>query len=192
MAKAPIDLKKIDFDKLREAANVPPASIQSERQVLGAILLNNEVLPNVLEILKPDHFYDPKHQLIYAAILRLFENSEPVDSVSLYEELRKDDKIDKAGGAQYITGLSIDVSAAANSKHHARVVFEKWVFREIITTSMKMAEDAFDAKEDVFDILDAAESHIFKIAESGLKESYVSLGQAIRDTWEYVEAIHSK
>lgn len=191
MAKNPPE-KKIDIEKLREATKQPPAAVEVEREVLGAMLLENEAVPKALEILKPECFFDKKNRIIYETMCLLFDANEPIDTISVYEELGKQGKAEGSGGVVYLSKLTEDISSAANIEYHARVVLEKWILRSIITTSLQMAHKAYDAKDDVFEILDSAEAEIFKIAEEGLKESYVSLDKAVKDAMEYIEAIHSK
>lgn len=183
---------KVDIEKLREATKQPPAAVEVEREVLGAMLIDTNAVPKALEVLKAECFYDKKNQIIYEVMTSLFDSNEPIDTISVYEELTKQKKSESVGGAAYLSKLSQDISSAANIEYHARVVLEKWILRSIITTSLEMANTAYEAKEDVFDILDMAESQIFKIAEEGLKESYVPLDKAVRDAMEYIEAIHSK
>lgn len=182
---------KSEFEQLNKSKK-PPAAPEVEIAVLGAILMDNEAAPKVIEILKPDHFSDPKHQFIFTAVQSLYEANEPITTVSLYEELKKDNKLDDVGGAAFISKLTQDISSAANVDYHARLVLEKWILRQLISTSMEIANSAFDGKEDVFDLLDEAESKIFGISEEGTKESFKSMDKAVKEALELIEAIHSK
>ncbi len=184
--------ENIDIEKLRSAAKLPPSAVEVERSVLGALLLESEAVPKAIEILKPECFFDQRNKFIFDAVRSLFEANEPVDTVTLYEELRKEGKLEQCGGATYISKLSQDISSAANIDHHCKIVLEKWILRQLITTSLEIAGEAYEASEDVFDLLDAAESKIFQITESGLKESYKSMDKAVKEAIEYIEAIHSK
>ncbi len=174
------------------AAKRPPSAVDVERIVLGAMMLDTEAVPKVIETLQPESFYDKKNQLIYEAMLSLFESNEPIDTVSLYEELNKNGKIDGAGGPAYISKLAQDVSSAANVEFHSKVILEKWILRKLISSSMDIATDAYSGTTDVFDLLDEAEAKIFEITEAGLKESYKSMDRAVREAIEHIEAIHSK
>ncbi len=102
-------------------------------------------------------------------MISLFEANEPIDTVSLYEELNKNSKIESAGGPAYLSKLAQDVSSAANVEYHSKVILEKWILRKLITSSMDIATGAYSGTEDVFDLLDEAESKIFEITEAGLK-----------------------
>ncbi|MBN1301819.1 MAG: replicative DNA helicase [Melioribacteraceae bacterium] len=184
--------EKFEIDQLKAASKQPPAVPEVEQSVLGAMLLDNDSIPKVLEILRPEHFFDPRHKLIFKAAISLYEASEPLDTVSLYEELKKEDKIDEAGGAVYLSKLSQDISSAANVDYHSRLVLEKWILRQLISTSMDIASSAFEGRDDVFDLLDKAESKIFQISEEGTKESFKSMDKAVKEALELIEAIHSK
>ncbi len=170
----------------------PPAAVEVERAVLGAMMLEKEAVDKVAASLQSECFYDKRNQIIYEAMISLYEANEPIDSVSLYEELKKNNKIDGSGGPAYISKLAQDISSAANVEYHSRVILEKWILRKLISSSMEIATNAYSGTEDVFDLLDAAESKIFEITEAGLKESYKSMDRAVREAIEHIEAIHSK
>lgn len=184
--------KNIDLDNLKKYSNQPPAALDVEKMVLGAMLIENEAVPKAIEILKPEYFFDKKHSHIFNSIAALYEASEPVDTVTLYEELKKDGKLDEIGGAAYLSKLSEDISSAANIDYHARVILEKWILRKLISTSFEIASDAYQGQEDVFDLLDQAEAKIFSISEESTKESFKSMDKAVREALELIEAIHNK
>jgi len=179
-------------NKINSATKRPPSAVDVERLVLGSMILDQEAVPKVMENLQPECFFDKKNKLIFESMISLFEANEPIDTVSLYEELSKNGKIDSAGGPAYISKLAQDVSSAANVDYHSKVVLEKWILRKLISSSMEIATEAYSGNEDVFDLLDSAESRIFEITEAGLKESYKSMDRAVREAIEHIEAIHSK
>ncbi|MFC2085561.1 replicative DNA helicase [Bacteroidota bacterium] len=181
-----------NIDSLRNNTRQPPAVKDAEMAVLGAMLLDNDSISRVVEILKSEHFFDRRNQIIFSAIISLYESSEPVDTVSLYEELKHAGKVESCGGAGFIGKLSEDISSAANVDYHSRLVLEKWILRQLISISLQIADSAYEGKEDVFDLLDEAESKIFSISEAGTKESYKSMDKAVKEALELIEAIHSK
>ncbi len=181
-----------DLENLKNASKQPPQSVEVEKSVLGAMMLDPQAVPKAIEILSPEYFYDKKNSLIFAAMIRLFEANEPIDTVSIFEELRKAGDLEKAGGAAYISQLAQDISSAANVEYHSRIVMEKWILRELISTSMEIATQAYQGTEDVFDLMDKAESRIFNITEESLKESYKSMDKAVKEAIEHIEAIHSR
>ncbi|MFA8343888.1 MAG: replicative DNA helicase [Rhodothermaceae bacterium] len=178
------------LSEVQNNSKKPPAVPDIEFNVIGAMLLENEAIPKVVEILKPDCFFDPKHRVIFESVIKLFENNEPVDTVTLYEELHKAGKLEASGGASYISKLSQDVSSAANVDFHAKIILEKWILRKLINTTTDIATSAYTGSEDVFDLLDTAESKIFQITEGGFKESYTSMDKAVREAIEHIESIH--
>ncbi|MBI5730617.1 MAG: replicative DNA helicase [Ignavibacteriales bacterium] len=174
------------------SSNQPPSATEVEMAVLGAMLIDEDAVPKAIEILKPESFFDKRNRIVFESMTSLYEANEPIDTVSVYEELKKSGKSDEAGGAAYISKLSQDISSAANIDYHARVVMEKWILRQLISSSMEIAGFAYAGNEDVFDLLDAAESKIFQISEKGIKESFKSMDKAVKEALELIEAIHSK
>jgi len=173
-------------------ANVkPPAVPEIEASVLGGMMIEKEAVPKAIELLSPECFYLKEHRLIYEAMISLFDAGEPIDVVTLYEELKKREQIDEAGGAVYLSKLSQNISSAANIEYHAKIILEKQILRGLITTSHEIAKAAYEGTEDAFDILDEAERKIFEITETHLKKSFQGMDRAVREALEYIEAIHS-
>ena len=181
-----------DLEKLKSSSKQPPSAPEVEMSVLGAMLIEEEAVPKAIEILKPGSFFDKRNRTVFEAMSSLYESNEPIDTVTIYEELKKSGKVEDAGGASYLSLLTQDVSSAANIDYHARVVMEKWILRQLISASMSIANSAYEGNEDVFDLLDAAEAKIFQISETGLKESFKSMEKAVKEALELIEAIHSK
>ncbi|MBI9071585.1 MAG: replicative DNA helicase [Melioribacteraceae bacterium] len=181
-----------NIDMLRNSTNKPPAAVEVEFSVLGAMVLDNNAVPRVMEILRPECFFDKRHMMIFECITELFSKNEPIDTVSLYEELKRAGNIEAVGGAAFLSRLSQDISSAANIDYHSRIVLEKWILRELISTTMGIASSAYTGTEDVFDLLDDAEQKIFSITEQGLKESYKGMEKAVKEAIEHIEAIHSQ
>lgn len=181
-----------DLEKLKSSTKQPPSAVEVEMAVLGAMMIDEEAVPKAIEILKTDSFFDKRNATIFSAISSLYEGGEPIDTVSVYEEIKKEGKLDDVGGAAYISKLTQDVSSAANIDYHARVVMEKWILRRLISSSMDIATLAYEGRDDVFDLLDAAETKIFQISEEGIKESFTSMDKAVKEAWELIEAIHAK
>ena len=148
--------KERDIEKLKAASKLPPSVPEVEMAVLGAMLIDNEAVPKTIEILKPESFFDKRNRIIFESMSSLYESNEPIDTVSVYEELKKSGKGEEAGGAAYLSKLTQDISSAANIDYHARVVLEKWILRQLIHSSFEIASAAYEGSEDVFDLLDAA------------------------------------
>jgi replicative DNA helicase len=189
---ANIRTKNFEIESIKPAEVKPPAVPEIEAAVLGAMLIEKEAVPKALELLKPDSFYVRAHQVIYEAMGGLFDKGQPIDTVTLYEELKKRENLELAGGGVYLSKLSQNISSAANIEYHAKIILEKQILRGLITKSHEIAREAYEGVNDAFDILDNAEKMIFEIAQLHLKKSFIGMDRAVRDALEYIELIHSK
>ncbi|MBM4168660.1 MAG: replicative DNA helicase [Ignavibacteria bacterium] len=171
---------------------VPPQAVDVEMAVLGAMLLEKEAISKALEILDDTVFYKPAHQKIFAAMIALFERGEPVDLLTLVEELRRRGDLEKTGGEFYLTELTGRVTSAANVEYHAHIVLEKALMRQLIASSSDVVKRAFSEGEDALDLLDEAEQKIFRISEQRMKKSFISISDAVHNTMELLESIHGK
>ena len=164
------DLSSFVFGK------VQPQARPLEEAVLGATMLDKDALPVIIDILSKESFYSDAHQAIYSAMMRLFEKSQPVDLLTVTEELKKSGEIDKIGGPYYLVELTNRVASAANIEYHARIISQKHIQRELIKVSTNIIRDAYEDTTDVFQLLDDAEQGLFKITENHLNRGYESMG----------------
>jgi replicative DNA helicase len=171
---------------------VPPQAVDVEMAVLGAMLLDKGAIAKALEILDDSSFYKPAHQRIFAGMMALFERSEPVDLITLVDELRRRAELDKIGGEYYLTELTTRVTTAANIEYHAHIILEKALMRQLISSSAEVVGRAYSETEDALDLLDEAEQKIFQISERRMKKSFVSMNTAVHQTMEMLESIHGK
>ncbi len=171
---------------------VPPQAVDIEVAVLGAMLLEKEAIAKVLSILDESAFYKPAHQLIYKAMIDLFERSEPVDIITLTEELKRRGDLEKVGGEYSITDLSTKVSSAANVEFHAHIVLEKALMRGLIGASSEVISRAYSETEDALELLDEAEQKIFTISEQRMKKNFIAMSSAVYSTMEMLQSIHGK
>jgi replicative DNA helicase len=174
------------------AGRVPPQAVDVEMAVLGAMLIEKGAIAKAIEILDDSSFYKPAHQRIFAAMIALFERSEPVDLITLIEELRRRGELEKIGGEYYLSELTTRVTTAANMEYHAHIVLEKALMRQLISASSEMASRAYHETEDALDLLDEAEQKVFQISEQRMKKSFVSMNTAVHSTMEMLESIHGK
>ena len=154
---------------------IPPQATDLEEVVLGALMLEKEAVNEVIDILSPEAFYLDKHQKIFAAIKALFGKSEPIDILTVTNELKQRGELEMVGGAYYISKLTNRVVSAANIEYHARIIMQKHIQRQLIMISSDMIHDAFEDTTDVFDLLDKAENNLFQISENNLRRSYDSM-----------------
>lgn len=169
---------------------VPPQAMDIEAAVLGAMLLDKDALAKAFEVLDGEAFYKPAHGLIFKAMTALFERSEPVDIITLAEELRRRGDLEKVGGEYTLTELTARVASAANIEYHAHIVLEKSLMRQLITSSTEVIQRAYNETEDALGLLDQAEAKIFDISEQRMKKSFVTMGAAVTKTMAMLESIH--
>jgi replicative DNA helicase len=171
---------------------VQPQAVQLEEAVLGALMLDRDALPMVMDILRPESFYTEGHQLIYRAVIRLFERSNPVDLLTVTEELKKSGDLEKAGGGYYLVELTHRVASAANIEYHARIIAQKHIQRELIRVSTNVIRDAYEDTTDVFNLLDDAEKGLFAITQNNLSRSYESMGSLSSKVLKQIEELTQK
>ncbi len=165
-----------------------PQSIAMEEVVLGALMLEKDALTAVIDILSPECFYKDAHKKIFEAIRRLFQNSEPIDILTVTQELKKSGELEIIGGPYYITQLTNRVASAANIEYHARIILQKHIQRELIRISTDTIKDAFEDTTDVLQLLDKAEKDLFTIAEGNIKKKVQSISDIIGLAIKQIEA----
>ncbi len=173
---------------LWEHGKVPPQAVDLEEAVLGAIMLEKDALTQVIDILKPNLFYKEAHQIIFASIVRLFAKSEPVDILTVTNELKNSGELEIIGGPFYITQLTNRIASAANVEFHSRIISQKFIQRELIRISSEIIKDAFEDTTDVFDLLDRAEQNLFAVSESNLRRNYDDMQSLLTDAIKEIEA----
>ncbi|MBN2742287.1 MAG: replicative DNA helicase [Marinilabiliaceae bacterium] len=166
---------------------MPPQALELEEAVLGALLLEKDAFVAVSEIIKPDSFYKEAHQHIYQAILSLFSKEQPVDMLTVTEELRRMGKLDEVGGPFYITQLTSRVASAAHIEYHARIIYQKFLQREMIRLSSGLQTKAYDDTIDVDDLLDEAENSFFLLAQGNMKKDTVQINPVIHEAIEKIK-----
>jgi replicative DNA helicase len=176
------------IEQMYEHGKVPPQATDLEEAVLGAMMLENDRLAEVIEIMKPEVFYKENHQIIFSAIQRLFGQNEPVDILTVTEELRKKGELEAAGGPYYITMLTNRIASAANIEFHARIILQKFIQRELIRISSDIIKEAYEDTTDVFDLLDKAETGLFSVSESSIGKSYLDMQSIIKEAIKEIAA----
>jgi len=175
-----------------ETSRVPPQNIEAEQSVLGGILLDNDVLPGVLEILGGEEFYRAAHRTAFAAVIALFEKNEPCDLVTLTNLLKSQNKLEEAGGASYLASLVDSVPSAANVGHYARIVSEKWLQRSLISSATQIATSALQGGLDIDELLDRAEQAIFQVSERRVNPSFFPIKDVIKQNIKLLEQLQER
>ncbi len=177
---------------LLEHGKLPPQSVETEEIVLGALMLEQNALTAVIDILKPDVFYKESHQKIFKAIFSLFQRSEPVDILTVTNELKKTGELEIIGGPYYISQLTNRVASAANIEFHARIILQKFIQRELIRISSEITKEAYEDTTDVFELLDKAEQNLFSIGENNLRSKIQDIRTLISKAKRQVEEASKK
>ena len=169
-------------------AKVPPQATDLEQSILGALMLEKDPLTDVIDILKPESFYEEAHQEIYRGIIQLFNNSEPIDLRTVANQLRKNGKLELVGGSYYLAFLTTRVSSAANIEFHARAVVEYAIKRELIAIATMVHKNAYEDTTDVFTLLDHAEQALFEITETNIRKNYADMRSLLGEAFKELEA----
>src|ERR1051325_7993176 len=191
--------KKTDFSQKRaklgtvsqqlfEIGKLPPQAVDLEEAVLGALMLDKDALTNVIDILQPKSFYKEAHNRIFGAIQRIFQRSEPIDILTVTQDLKKSGELEIVGGAYYISQLTNRVASSANAEFHERIISQKYIQRELIRISTETIRDAFEDTSDVFDLLDKAEKNLYTIVESNIRKNYDKMHTLIGEAIKEIEA----
>ncbi len=172
---------------LEEGGLVPPQAVELEEAILGALMLEKDSIIAVQEFLTADAFYKEIHRTIYKAIEQLSIELSPVDLFTVTEKLKQDGKLKAVGGAPFLAGLTQKVGSAAHVEYHARIIAQKYVQRELIRASTEIQKRSYDESTDVTDLIDYAESEIFKVSEGHVQRSVQASGDILRRTMEAIE-----
>jgi len=166
---------------------VPPQAKDLEEAVLGAIMLEKSAFDTVVEILKPECFYVDAHQRIYRAMQSLQQKNQPIDILTVVEELRSRNELEMVGGPYYVTRLTNAVVSSANIEAHSRIILQKFIQRELIRISGEIISDSYEDSTDVFDLLDEAESKLFEITNNHLRKNFDSIDSVLVKTVQRIE-----
>lgn len=175
-----------------DGGRVPPQAVEIEEAVLGAMLIEHEAATIALQLLKPDDFYKPANKHIFETLHDLYERDNPLDLLTVENELRDKNLLDTVGGAGYLADLTRSVSSAANVDYHAQIISEKAVKRNLILNCNEIIKVAYDTTSDAYDVLDSAEQKIFDIANTKSRANATAIGDVLKDTLAYLEDLRGK
>jgi len=179
-------MAKDTADNLR----VPPQNIDAERSVLGSLMLDKDAIIKVANLMRVGDFYKDDHNLIYEAMLELYEKREPIDVLSLSNRLEEKNQLEKIGGSSYLTGLVNSVPSSSNVEHYAKVVQKKSTLRKLITISSEIVELGYKEEEDVEKLLDTAEQKLFSVSQKYIKQDFVSIKSILETAFNRIDELH--
>ncbi len=176
-----------------DIGRIPPHNLEAEESLLGAMMLSRDAITAAIEArLDADDFYKPAHGTIYSAAFELHSRGEPVDPVTVAEELRRSSQLDQLGGRQTLLRIQASTPASANAAHYAQIVAELSMLRKLIETAGGIQEMAYAAEDAVDETLDRAEAAIFEVAEKRVTDSLVQLYPALNETLDQLEALYQR
>ena len=168
-------------------AHLQPQAVEFEQAVLGALMVEKDAYYQVSEILKPESFYQQRHQTIYEAIRRLNLEEKPVDILTVTQQLQATGKLEEVGGPSYIAQLSSMVASSAHIEYHARIIAQKSTARQLITYTSHIQQKAFDPTQDIDQLMQEAEGNLFELSQTNLKKDYTQIDPVIREAYEMLQ-----
>jgi replicative DNA helicase len=171
---------------------MPPNALDFERLVIGTFLIDKKGLDHSIDLLTPEVFYDPRHQVIFSTILKLYEGNQPVDLMTIIQDLKKDGKLNLAGGDSYIIDLTMGVSSSAHIEYHVRVILEKYILRSLINVSANVIDASYKESTDVFELLDKAEQSFFEITNGTIKKGFDTANSLVKQAIETIKSLKDK
>ncbi|MFH1408110.1 MAG: replicative DNA helicase [Patescibacteria group bacterium] len=169
---------------------LPPNSIEAEKSVLGAVLIDSDAIIKIAEFLRPEHFYKDSHKSVFEAILELYEKREPIDLVTVPNVLKKKKSLTEVGGVSYLSELASFMPTSANIETYARIIKDSYVRRQLITVAGKIGELGFLEEQDVNYLLDKAEQELYSISQDYLKQEFEPLKKVLETSFDRLEELH--
>lgn len=173
-----------------ENLKVPPQNIDAERSVLGALMLDKDAIIKVANLVRQGDFYKDDHNLIYEAMIELYEKREPIDVLSLSNRLEEKNQLDQIGGSSYLTSLVNSVPSSSNITHYAKVVQKKSTLRKLIVAASEIVELGYKEEEDVEKLLDSAEQKLFAVSQKYIKQDFVPLKSILESAFNRIDELH--
>jgi len=167
-----------------------PQNIEAERSVLGSVFIDKDAIVKVAEILQPEYFYDPKHIVIFEALLEIYENRDPIDIITVPSYLKKKKLLKKAGNIDYLTDLINLTPTSSNVESYAKLVKEAAVRRELIKAAGEISALSFSEEKKLEDVLDVAEQKIFGVSQQGVRTDFVSIRSALEESFDLIDELY--
>jgi replicative DNA helicase len=172
------------------SGRIMPQDLVAEQSLLGAIIINNDVLPEVLTIVRPRDFYDERHKIIFQAMLDLYDHHKPVDLLTLTSELKTQKKLNDIGKASYLAELSNFVPVASHAKAYAEIIERNSVRRRLISAGTQIAESAYEEDVNTTELIGNAERELFEVSDKIVKSDYVAMADLLVDAFDRLEELH--
>ena len=170
---------------------IPPQNIETEKALLGSVMLRPDAIHEIFDSIKPESFYAEKHKIIFETMLELFSKNEPIDLLSLSSKLKEKGRIEQIGGASYLSEIVGAVPSSSNIKYYADTVHRKYMMRQLIEAANHINELGYDEAEEIEKLLDKAEHHLYELTgSSGSRSAYIALKDMLGEAWDRLEHLH--
>ncbi|MFA7244518.1 MAG: replicative DNA helicase [Patescibacteria group bacterium] len=169
---------------------IPPQNVDAERSVLGAILIDKDAIIKVADIVRPEDFYEFRHETIFSAMLELFDKRQPIDIITLSETLEAMEKLKEIGGSSYLADIVNSTPSASNIVYYAQIVRDKAVLRRLIESSGNINQLGYDEDADISDTLDKAEQLLFAVSQKFMKEKFTAVKDVLTEAFDRIDKIH--
>ena len=174
------------------ADRVPPQSLESERALLGALLLKPDAIHDVSDLIHAESFYAEKHRLIFGAMSELAQRGEPIDLLTLSERLGNQGLLERAGGRSYLAELAAAAPSPGNFSNYAELVSRKHLMRSLIEASYEITESAYNEAHEPMEVLDQAEKRIYAIGDTSAAHKFTAIGEKVHEAWDRIEALSKR
>jgi replicative DNA helicase len=174
----------------KTTTRIPPNNIDSERALLGSIMLRPEAIHEIMDIIRADAFYAEKHRIIFQSMGELFQKNEPIDLLTLSARLTEKNQLDQTGGTNYLTELVNLVPSSANAEHYAEIVQKKYIMRQLIEASEHISMLGYEEAEDLSTLLDMAEKKIYEVTQGKTSNKFVEIKDILAEAWERLDKLH--
>jgi replicative DNA helicase len=184
-------VQALEPTRRQASGRVPPHNLEAEESLLGAMMLSRDAITSAVEArVEASDFYKPAHTHVYEAVMSLYSQGEPVDPITVAEELRRADLLDAMGGKNALLRIQALTPASANAAHYAKIVGELALLRRLIAVAGDIAEMGYDLTDDVSETMDRAESLVFEVAERRVADSMVVISDALQETLDQLEQLY--
>ena len=173
-------------------SKLPPQNIEAEQSVLGAVLIDNNALIAALELIAEDDFYKESHRRIFSSMSELFDKNEPIDIITLTDQLKRKNTLDAVGGSGYLASLASMVPTSANVRYHSKIVREKAMLRGLLRSVTDIASNVYESELDPEELIDFAEKTVFDLSDKRIKASFVTLKEVIKDSFQMIEHLYDR
>ena len=173
-------------------SKLPPQNIEAEQSVLGAVLIDNNALIAALELIGEDDFYKESHRRIFSSMSELFDKNEPIDIITLTDQLKRKNTLDAVGGSGYLASLASMVPTSANVRYHSKIVREKAMLRGLLRSVTDIASNVYESELDPEELIDFAEKTVFDLSDKRIKASFVTLKEVIKDSFQMIEHLYDR